>query len=110
MTDTDKLKRLADDLRACIHITAQEHEAILALIAENERLEELYELTGRQCDGWKDRAKVAESQRNEAVALLREFMSEGDTSSVYNDVRDFLARIDGNHQPASDANPLQSRL
>lgn len=74
MTDTDKLKRLSGNKahRAMV-ISTEEVKAILALIAENERVKR---------------------ERDEAVALLREFMNEGNTSSVYNDILDFLARID----------------
>lgn len=104
MTDTDKLKRLAEELIAdddCPMLVPP--QTILAMIAENERLEELYDLTGRQCDGWMSRAKSAEKQCNEAVALLREAhkaygawtgktckQEQADDANAA-----FLARIDG---------------
>ena len=101
MTDTDKLKRLAELLR--FGDTSGEYsKAILALIAENEALTTggIIEVAVRNpsvsdyVGHWEGRAERAERERDEAVALLREFMNEGDTSSVYNDVDAFLARID----------------
>lgn len=65
----------------------------------NQRLEDL----GLAAEG--------ESQtKNEAVALLRANMMYPDDGKTVRETHDFLARIDGNHQPASDANPSQSRL
>lgn len=84
MTDTDKLKRLAEaaSFGSQRYVISDGIAAnILALIAE----------------------------RDEAVALLREWDRVGIDGTGGSNLEDsteaFLARIDGNHQPAPDANP-----
>ena len=129
MTDTDKLKRLAEealkyDPTGWREVAFKEPEAlaILALIAENEGKSEQFRLLDEEYQAMRDLL-------NEAVALLRPLANmatvcgKGGDDSVYvgqsgirltyGDFRRafaFLARIDGNHQPTSGANPLQSRL
>lgn len=107
MTDTDKLKRLAEAAGridevvevardAAKFMSACSPETILALIAENERLKGQMENAVEACD-------ILLTERGEAVALLRE------ASIMHKDMHEVisacLARIDGNHEPASDANP-----
>lgn len=167
MTDTDKLKRLAEaatrgpwnydgegvtddgstyrevsssaeiilgeygfvSAENAKYIAAANPQAILALIAENERLNAVANNVSRFCEpvaliqGGTGLASIKQfekspnfhvisgvscgldavakltADRDEAVALLREFMDEGDTSSVYNDVLEFLARIDTKDAP-----------
>lgn len=95
MTDTDKLKRLAE---AMVHkcprgiqldrrATPEYGQAILALIAENERLRRVVENTIEACD-------ILLTERDEAVALLRDHADVGNSISYWSDVHDFLARID----------------
>ena len=78
MTDTDKLKRLAEAAEKFVDVSDR---TVLTLTA----------------------------QRDEAVALLREWDRVGIAGTGGSKLEDsteaFLARRDGNHQPASDANP-----
>lgn len=102
MTDTDKLKRLAEVWGFGSH-----SETILALIAENERLKginakrsaTIADLVMEQAVRVMreaTRAKIAEVQRDEAVALMREIYKDRDnlTDSMDESVSAFLARID----------------
>jgi len=113
MTDTDKLKRLAeaatgilasgatwaDDLDVKNAIRSENHERIygaladpafiLALIAENERTESQRDKAINQVCLWIEEHDRVKSQRDEAVALLRKlnFASRPEVGA-------FLARID----------------
>lgn len=106
MTDTDKLKRLAEaymSAKSCGEILAAQAnfryecgpEDVLALIAENQskdqRIETQSEIIKRQAVS---NASICQ-QRDEAVALLRGM----DKVRMYDDewapVASFLARIDG---------------
>lgn len=98
MTDTDKLKRLAEGLRphigkqVFISIDAEEAATILALIAENERLkvekrnmQAVFNDTVGECD------KLS-TERDEAVALLLECLNQ--PMEPWGKVAAFLARIE----------------
>lgn len=99
MTDTDKLKRLAGELKAAHEydkryyepnrLTKKAYEAILALIAENERLKEEKEGLYMQFEAVTQNCFRFLAQRDEAVALLRKlnFASRPEVGA-------FLARID----------------
>lgn len=104
MTDTDKLKRLADELRdvasgknehGYLFVSRSEAEAILALIAENERLRALVGLGNKGILREGLDADRYQRQRDEAVALLREV---GVFSGDIDRVRSFLARIETKQQ------------
>lgn len=73
MTDTDKLKRLADELKdvasgknehGYLFVSRSEAEAILALIAENEAKAEQFRLLDEEYQAMR-------AERDEAVAVLR---------------------------------------
>lgn len=132
MTDTDKLKRLAE--AALKHMTAEtitdyhaseaawrefevastNPKAILALISENERLSGALKTANDGFEKYERLWYLAKDERDEAVALLREWDRVGTDGTGGSNLEDsteaFLVRIDGNHQPASDAIPSQSRL
>lgn len=93
MTDTDKLKRLAEELRVPVPIRLRlsQYQAndiasdILAMIAENEALS----------DYGRDAALEAvqcRKERDEAVALLQECLNQ--PMEPWGKVSAFLARID----------------
>lgn len=102
MTDTDKLKRLAEALKGNGHVLpfGVRPEEILDLIAENEALTTggIIEVAVRNpsvadyVQHWGGRAERAEKQRDDAVELLRE------SSVMHKDMHEviagFLARID----------------
>lgn len=115
MTDTDKLKRLARGMTARpdlgIKLSAEEcqsyGDAILALIADNERLGVLVRAFNNGMPPMTNKDVVA--QRDEAVALLRrasvfvdlcvdvgELHSDqsGEPTDMFDDISAFLARID----------------
>lgn len=102
MTDTDKLKRLAELGRKSnvgIVCVPPDCEDILALIAENERLKK------RNLDR---AAFLADAilDRDEAVALLRDVCGSADIYEdlplrVAIDIDDFLARIDAVTKPVA---------
>ena len=106
MTDTDRLKRLAEGaikcrmsaypsqrLRDARDLFQQERldEAILALIAENERLGGLVKAFNNGMPPMTNKDVV--EQRDEAVALLRASYNRADCS-MWGTVTAFLARID----------------
>ena len=78
---------------------------VLALLAENAALTELYELTGRQCEGWKTRAaeaerKLAEAERlnDRAADLMRQCTDPerfvgASTLNVYANMRAWLSDL-----------------
>lgn len=87
MTDTDKLKRLAEMLHGNGHVLpfGVRPDEILALIAENERLKAV---------SVKRAASIVDlvMERDDAVALLRHCYEE--PMEPWHEVSAFLARID----------------
>ena len=117
MTDTDKIKRLAeaanwmkgeDDVFLATSVANEHADDILDLIAENKRFARQYaELAGQVnalMDAYPnpakelDRLKRVIAERDEAVALLREWDRVGIDGTCGSNLEDstenFLARID----------------
>lgn len=105
MTDTDKLKRLAGELKAAHEydkryyepnrLTKKAYEAILALIAENERLGKGWDDASEQASLWIEAHDRVKAQRDEAVALLRGCVGADCESTLRDyDISAILARID----------------
>lgn len=98
--DTTKLKRMAErGSFGCqiVHIGGDDCKAILALIAENERLIEENHIRFEQALVNGSDAATYKHQRDEAVALLMEWCSVGspiERGSCHSKTDAFLARID----------------
>lgn len=103
LPDTDKLKRLAESAsgsHAPWFPSREASQAILALIAENEAKDRLTHDLREANNRYLQRARDAESMRDEAVALLRTWLEMPASASLEEVTLAFFSIIDGQKEPA----------